>query len=110
ARWGRGGSGGGTAGAALGAAGGRGAGGEWRTARGSISVDRRHPLALVLRVAERHLVPARALEPEVQVVLPREADPAVHLHRAVDGSAVGVPEARLRHRRRARGVARAMVE
>src|SRR5207247_2720116 len=75
----------------------------WR--RRSIAVDRCQPLALVGRVPERHLVPARTLEPEVEVVLPGEPDPAVHLHRAVDGAAVDVPEARLRHRRRELGLA-----
>ena len=33
------------------------------------------------RVAERELVELRALHEEVQVVLPREADAAVHLER-----------------------------
>ena len=37
---------------------------------------------MVAGIAERELVPLRALEPEMKVVLPREADAAMHLHGA----------------------------
>ena len=50
-----------------------------RCGRGYRVHQLRHPLAMVRRVAERELRALGALEVEVQVVLPREADAAVEL-------------------------------
>src|SRR5439155_1000673 len=61
----------------------------------SVSIDLGEPLAMVVRVSERHPVPARPFEPEVQVVLPGEADAAVHLDRPTGGAGVDVAEPRL---------------
>src|SRR5690242_9404223 len=72
----------------------------------SESSERSDALAMIRRIAERELVPLRPLEPEVNVVLPREADAAVHLYAAVRRTRVDVGERRLRHRGRARGLAR----
>src|SRR5713226_1398631 len=53
-------------------------------------------LAMERRIPEGELRPLRALEVEVEVVLPREADPAVELD-AIGGDApVGVGDIRLR--------------
>src|SRR5262249_4615338 len=77
--------------------------------RRSESVELRDAFAMERRIAEDHLVRVRALEPQLEVELPREPDPAVHLDRASRRTTVAVAEARLRHRGRARGFARALI-
>src|SRR5919106_6491747 len=56
-------------------------------------------LAVVVGVAVLDLQRLRPLEVEVQVVLPRETDAAVHLDRLAAHLARGVAHVRLRHRR-----------
>src|SRR3989440_7154264 len=55
-------------------------------------------LAVVLGVAVQRLERLRALEVEVQVVLPREADAAMHLDGVAADPASGVVDVRLGHR------------
>src|SRR5258708_26897545 len=50
------------------------------------------------------LVETRPFEPQMHIVLPGEADPAMHQHRAVGASAIDIAEPRLRHRGLARGI------
>src|SRR5574342_182193 len=57
----------------------------------------RDDLAVPGGVAEGHLRALRALEVDVHVVLPGEADPAVDLDALAGGVAVGVGAVRLRH-------------
>src|SRR5262245_58506122 len=59
----------------------------------------RNALAMIRGVAERELGRLRALEVQVQVVLPREADAAVELDARPRHLAVGVAHVRLGHRR-----------
>src|SRR5438034_301564 len=61
-------------------------------------------LAVVLGVAVERLQRLRALEVEVQVVFPGEADAAVHLDGVAADLARGVADVRLRHRGRERAV------
>src|SRR5262249_54268928 len=58
----------------------------------------RDDLAVPGGVAERHLGALRALEVDVHVVLPREADAAVDLNALAGGMAVRVGAVGLRHR------------
>src|SRR5262245_50551966 len=81
---------------------------EWAAAV-SESVELRDAFAMERRIAEDHLVRVRALEPQLEVELPGESDAAVHFDRAPRRTAVNVAEARLRHRRGARGLARALI-
>src|SRR5262245_14024068 len=81
---------------------------EW-TAAVSESVQLRDAFAMECRIAEDHLVRVRALEPQLEVELPGEPDAAVHLDRAPRRPAVDVAEARLRHRRGARCLARSLI-
>src|ERR1700719_83327 len=53
---------------------------------------------MVARRAEKRLVEAGALEPQMDVVVPGEADAAMHQHRAVGAARVDVAEQRFRHR------------
>ena len=70
------------------------------SARGEDGVG--DPFAVPLGVAEHRRVGLAALEEEVQVVLPGEADPAVHLDRGVGNAPAGVGGVGLRHRGRQR--------
>src|SRR5439155_127500 len=76
----------------------------------SIAVDGGEPFAVERRVAERHLVPARALEPEMEVVLPGETDATVDLERALHRPTIDLSQAGLRDRGGARRLAQAMIE
>src|SRR5277367_1416740 len=60
--------------------------------------------------SEVRLVEARAFEPQMHVVLPGEADSAMHQDGAVSAPAVDFAQTRLRHRSHARRVRRAEVE
>src|SRR5262245_19730263 len=62
----------------------------------------RDDLAVPRRVAEGDLGALRALEADVHVVLPREADAAVDLDALAGGVTVRVGAVRLRHRSRER--------
>src|SRR5438105_2149773 len=62
------------------------------------------------RIAEGELVPLGALEPEVHVVLPGEADAAVHLHGPVGRARVYVRESGLSKSSGAGSLARACVK
>ena len=64
---------------------------------------------MVRGVAEGELRRLRALEVEVQVVLPREADPAVELNPGARHLPVGVRDVRLGHRRREPGLGSVLV-
>src|SRR5512143_1842965 len=70
----------------------------------------RQAFAVVGRVAEGELVPLGALEPEVEVVLPGEADAAVDLHGPVGGARIDLAQAGLGHRRGALRLARQGIE
>src|ERR1700722_14993964 len=56
--------------------------------------------------AEIGFVEARSLEPQMNIVLPSEADATVHKDSAVSRAAVNLGEPRLRHRGRARSLIR----
>src|SRR5581483_12332938 len=58
-----------------------------------------HQLAVVGRISEEHYVDLCALEVQVQVVLPRETDPAVHVDAAAGDAREGLTAVRLRDRR-----------
>src|SRR5688572_2668756 len=72
-------------------------------------LERREALAMIGGVAEQGFGDVRALEPEVQVELPGEADAAVDLDGAARGSAVDVRERGLGDRGGARALARGAV-
>src|SRR5260370_28212346 len=64
----------------------------------SICAERRDALAMERRRAEAGLTEARAFEPQMHIVLPGEADSAVHQNGAVGAAAVNIAQPRLRHR------------
>ena len=74
------------------------------------SFQLRQPLAVECRVTKGELVPLGALEPEVHVVLPGEADAAVHLYGPVGRARVYVRESGLGKGSGAGSLARARVE
>src|SRR5438445_6831841 len=57
---------------------------------GSVSAQSGDTLAMEGRCAEIGFVEARALEPQVYIVLPGEADAAVHQHCAIGATHVNV--------------------
>src|ERR1041384_6564045 len=67
-------------------------------------------LAVIRRVAERHLRRLGALEIEMHVVLPGEADSTVDLDAVPGDLAIGVGYVRLGHRRGERAVRRVGIE
>src|ERR1019366_9002091 len=75
----------------------------------SIRAENGDALAMVRGRAEAGLVEARALEPQMHIVLPGETDSAVHQNGAVGAAAVDIAQARFRHRSGARCVCRAGV-
>src|SRR5437667_12682311 len=67
-----------------------------------VPVEGGESVAVPRRVAERNIGPARALEPEVVVELPREADLAAVPHREIRRVGVELSEPHLLDNRRAR--------
>src|SRR5271154_3030589 len=74
-----------------------------------VRAENGNALAMERGRSEIRLVEARALEPQMHVMLPGETDSAMHQDRAVGAAAIDVAQARLRHRSRARRVRRAGV-
>src|SRR5260370_27837745 len=79
-----------------------------RITRLSVPTQSRRAFAMKPRRAEIRLVEARAFEPQMHILLPGEADSAMHQHRAVGPAAVDIAEPRLRHRGLARGLVRSL--